>query len=40
MRQELLPVLPALTRIYGLRPDDLDRMTRREVAAYIDALDD
>lgn len=26
--------LPALTKFYGLRPDDIDRMTLREVDEY------
>lgn len=34
MRRALLEELPALTKFYGLRPWDLDRMTLREVAEY------
>lgn len=34
MRQALLTELPALTRFYGLRPEDVDRMTLREISEY------
>lgn len=34
MRRALLRELPALTRFYGLKPWDMDRMTLREVVEY------
>lgn len=34
MRQALLTELPALTRFYGLRPEDFSRMTLREISEY------
>lgn len=38
MRQALLTELPAFTRYYGLRPEDIDRMTMREISEYQTAL--
>lgn len=35
MRRALLKSLPALTKFYGLTPDDIDRMTLREVSEYL-----
>lgn len=34
MRRALLKELPALTKFYGLRPQDIDQMTYREVSEY------
>lgn len=34
MRQALLRELPAFTRFYGLRPEDIDRMSLREISEY------
>ena len=34
MRRALLEQLPALTKFYGLRPEDVERMTLREVLVY------
>lgn len=31
--------MPALTRFYGLRPEDIDRMTLREVSEYVTQLE-
>lgn len=35
MRAVLLEQLPALTRFYGLKPWDLDRMKYREISEYL-----
>lgn len=35
MRRALLPVLPALTRFYGLEPEAFERMTAREIDEYL-----
>ena len=34
-RRGLLPRLPALTKFYGLRPEDFERMTYREISEYV-----
>lgn len=39
MRQALLRELPALTRFYGLRPEDVSRMTMREISEYRAQMD-
>ena len=38
MRAALLEQLPALTRFYGLKPWDVDRMTLLEVSEYLSQL--
>jgi hypothetical protein len=35
----LLVRLPSLTKFYGLRPWDLERMTLREVSEYLTQMD-
>jgi hypothetical protein len=35
MRRALLKQLPALTHFYGLRPEDIERMTEREITEYV-----
>lgn len=39
MRRALLDRLPALTYHFGLRPWELEHLTGREVAVYLQALD-
>lgn len=39
MRRALLRQLPALTRFYGLRPQDFDDMTVREISEYVTQME-
>lgn len=39
MRRALLSRLPQLTKFYGLKPWDLDRMQLREISEYVTQLD-
>ena len=38
MRRALLPAVPALSRVYGLMPWQIEDLTPDEVRAYLDDL--
>lgn len=40
MRRAIAPAWPALSRVYGLHPWDVERLTPDELRAYLGALAD